>query len=658
MTTPLIAERYRMERKLGQGAFGQVYLAQDTRLGDRAIAIKLLHPVYAVDPAAVQRFRREANVLAQLDHPAIVPIYDAGLAGDQLFLAMRYLPGGSLAQNVAEQGALPPVRVLALLRDLAEGLDHAHAAGVIHRDLKPGNLLLDGRGHVVITDFGLARAVLGADSFMGSGTGQGVAGTTHYLAPEVLEGEEPTPASDRYALGCVLYELLSGQPPFTGATPMAVMYQHVNKAAPALALEGAAGRALAAQVARLLAKDPAQRPANLAGVVAAIDAALAAPPLPAGETNRGGEGAIGRGQEVGKETPLATRSSQLIPQPILPPFALRDDRSVRSLEELVAVAAAEPGVLFWHLGGEPLDLWLEMIGRQDLAKLNAGLRQIAPGSGPAALKRFLDASGVAHSYVSQPPFVFDWVAIPAGPFLMGSDPGRDPDAQANEQPQHRVHVDAYRISRTPVTVAQFTAFIEATGYMTTAEREGSAHGFNGSSWGEIKGAFWWRPRGPQSDVSRKDNHPVTCVSWDDAVAFCRWADVRLPTEAEWEKAARGIDGRLYPWGNTPPDKSRCNFNSYVGDTTPVDAYPAGVGPFGALDMAGNVWEWCGDWYDEKAYQQKERKNPTGPANGSYRVVRGGSWYDEAKNVRCASRLWDGPISRLVFRGFRVVSPGF
>lgn len=203
----LIADRYRIERKLGQGAFGQVFLARDTSLGDRAVALKLLHPVYAIDPAAVQRFRREANLLAQLDHPALVPIYDAGLAGDQLFLVMRYLPGGSLAQALMAGGQpspLPPDRVLALLRDLADGLDHAHAAGVIHRDLKPSNLLLDNRGHAVITDFGLARAVLGADSFTGTGTAQGTAGTTHYLAPEVLQGEPPTPASDRYGLGCVL----------------------------------------------------------------------------------------------------------------------------------------------------------------------------------------------------------------------------------------------------------------------------------------------------------------------------------------------------------------------------------------------------------------------------------------------------------------------
>ena len=650
MTTTLIANRYRIDRKLGQGAFGQVFLAHDTSLGDRTVALKLLHPVYAIEPAAVQRFRREANLLAQLDHPAIVPIYDAGLAGDQLFLVMRYLPGGSLAELLTKQGALPPARVLALLRDLADGLDHAHAAGVIHRDLKPANLLLDARNHVVITDFGLARAVLGGDSYAVKPESRDVVGTAAYMAPEIGAGDKPTPASDRYSVGCLLYELLSGRPPFSGANTSAILYQHEHKLPPPLTLDDAAGKALSAQIQRLLAKDPAQRPSNLVSVISAIERSLAAPPAPPPTTAKGHAGEREKAQTASRPTPLT-------PQPNFPPLLLDNDQSVRSLEELVAAIVSRPLAFFGYIG-EPLKVWLEVIGRQDLAKLSAGMKDVPPLDKPAALKRFLDATGVAHTYKSQPPFAFDWVAIPAGPFLMGSDPQRDPDAQSNEQPQHRVHLDAYRISRTPVTVAQFAAFVDATGYVTTAEQAGSAWNYDGGKWTEIKGAFWRRPRGPQSDVSKKGNHPVTCVSWNDAVAFCRWADVRLPTEAEWEKAARGVDGRLYPWGNTPPDKSRCNFDENVGDTTPVDAYPAGASPFGVLDMAGNVWEWCSDWYDEKAYQQKERRNPTGPASGIDRVLRGGSWYYYAKLVRCAYRGRSSPINRLDLRGFRVVSPGF
>ena len=135
------------------------------------------------------------------------------------------------------------------------------------------------------------------------------------------------------------------------------------------------------------------------------------------------------------------------------------------------------------------------------------------------------------------PIAFDWVTIPAGEFLMGSDKQKDKLAYDNETPQHTLNLPEYRIARVPVTVAQFAAFVGATGHKTTAEVQGSAWNWTGSEWKEIKGADWAHPRGPQSDVKAKQDHPVTCVSWHDALAFCKWAGVRLPSEAEWEKAA-------------------------------------------------------------------------------------------------------------------------
>jgi formylglycine-generating enzyme required for sulfatase activity len=264
-----------------------------------------------------------------------------------------------------------------------------------------------------------------------------------------------------------------------------------------------------------------------------------------------------------------------------------------------------------------------------------------------------------------------FVRVPAGPFLMGST-----DAQVQESikrgiredwvkrqsPQHTVELSEYWIAKTPVTVAQFEAFIKAEKYRTTAEQKGSGRDWTGSQWEEIKGADWRRPRGPESDVRQKANHPVTQVSWDDAVAFCEWASkvtgrqIRLPSEAEWEKAARGEKGWLYPWGDQAPDEQRCNFNRNVEDTTPVGQYsPQGDSPYGCADMAGNVWEWCSDWYSESTYSRRSKgpvRDPIGPPKGDDRVLRGGSWLNVEVNVRCAYRDRSGPSNRGSDAGFR------
>ena len=239
---------------------------------------------------------------------------------------------------------------------------------------------------------------------------------------------------------------------------------------------------------------------------------------------------------------------------------------------------------------------------------------------------------------------------------------------AAEQPQHEVLLSAYWIGKTPVTVAQFQAFILASGYRTSADRRGSGWVWNGTRWEEVRGANWRRPSGPGSEMTDKEDYPVTQVSLDDAQAFCQWAShvsgvlLSVPSEAQWEKAGRGADGRLYPWGDAAPDAARCNFNQQVGDLTPVGRYtPLGDSPYDCLDMAGNAWEWVSDWYSEKEYARRaggQVSDPSGPETGKLRVLRGGSWYREAIYIRCASRFPYDPASKDTFNcGFRVVGEG-
>jgi formylglycine-generating enzyme required for sulfatase activity len=242
------------------------------------------------------------------------------------------------------------------------------------------------------------------------------------------------------------------------------------------------------------------------------------------------------------------------------------------------------------------------------------------------------------------PFEPEMILIPAGEFLMGSDPAKDKQANDDEQPQHTLYLPDYYLAKTPVTNAQYAAFVQATGYDPPSHWKG----------GEP-------PRG-------KEDHPVVNVSWHAAVAYCRWLagvtgkSLGLPSEAEWEKGARGTDGRIWPWGNQW-DAERCNSaEGGKGDTTPVGTYPAGASPYGLLDMAGNVWEWTRslwgkglEWPNFRyPYNPKDgRENPDAPGD-ILRVVRGGAFLGDVWLVRCAVRDRGSPGYRSRNVGFRVV----
>ncbi|MGP3954075.1 serine/threonine-protein kinase [Streptomyces sp. 7N604] len=251
----LTAGRYRFVELLGRGAMGEVWRAQDTTLG-RDVAVKLLLEHTAVADAA-ERFRREAQTAAQLNHPNVVAVYDFGEEAGRGYLVMELVPGRSLRQEMADRGPFRVEEARHIAGQAATGLAAAHARGVVHRDIKPGNLLLTG-DTIKVADFGIARAAVAAASALTT-TGE-VLGTSSYLAPERGMGGAAGPESDVYALGCVLYEMLCGHPPFSG-DPAAVVYQHVNAAPqPPAELRPDIPAALADFTLRMLAKDAAARP--------------------------------------------------------------------------------------------------------------------------------------------------------------------------------------------------------------------------------------------------------------------------------------------------------------------------------------------------------------------------------------------------------------
>jgi eukaryotic-like serine/threonine-protein kinase len=223
--------------------------------------------------------------------------------------------------------------------------------------------------------------------------------------------------------------------------------------------------------------------------------------------------------------------------------------------------------------------------------------------------------------------------VPEGEFLMGSDPAKDESAQDDEQPQHSVYLDAYWIDQTEVTNGMYALCVSA-GKCVPPQDESS----------------YLVPK--YYGNSKYADYPVLHVDWNQAKAYCAWAGADLPTEAQWEKAARGADGRLFPWGNNSPTCDLANVYGCIGDSTAVKRYESGKSMYGVYDMAGNVRNWVNDWYGYDYYSSSPERNPQGAASGDDRAIRGGVWYNNGYSIRSAVRYWAKPSSWSYDIGFR------
>jgi formylglycine-generating enzyme required for sulfatase activity len=683
--------KYQILEKIGQGGFGDVYLAEDTMLGSQ-VALKVLAPVYMRDPTGLR-------------HPHIVRIYDLDQDEGVLYLVMDYLPGRSLAEIVRQEGPLPLDRVAGLLTQVASALDYAHEQGLIHRDVKPGNVMVSDEDHASLMDFGLVKAVehtqftvlhrtASSEQFT---TGGGTIGTPEYMAPEQADPSlgEVGPWTDLYALGVMAYQMIAGRVPFQASTPVATLRAHADLAPPAPSQWVEVPEEVAEIVLRALAKQPGDRWPGAGAFAMALAATVARSQQSKSQEARLATlytqaeealdeqrwaQALGLCGQIMAQAPAYRRIGDLFEQAnaglarqreweaqqeelgalydqALEQMAARDwdeaivflmgivdasgDYSFRDVPQQLAVAREaqaqveagrqtrletlrEESLAMAKYLSELLDKWQALEpGREEQGMSPGAMRdaidrwlveQEMPGSGPATEPVSGDqdqepAATGGEEATTGPIWAqigIEMVTVPAGEFLYG------------QRWKRRVYLPEYALAKTPVTNAQYRAFVEATGYRTPK------HWKNGQI-----------PKGRQ-------DHPVVNVTGEDAQAFCEWAGCRLPTEQEWEKGARGTDGRQYPWGDKW-EKGRCNTHeARIGHTTPVGYYPSGASPYGLLDMVGNVWEWCANRRDE----------------GSKKLVlRGGSWDVYDANARSAVRGWSIPITLRSRCGFRcLVSP--
>jgi eukaryotic-like serine/threonine-protein kinase len=356
----LIAGRYVLEELVGAGGMSSVYRAHDQLL-ERDVALKILHSSYREDEEAVERFRREAQAVARLSHPNVVTVIDRGEEDGHQFIVFEYVDGATLKDHLAKRGPLPPEEALAIAIEVGEALAYAHGHGIVHRDVKPQNVILNGSGSAKVTDFGIARSVDVEKDLTETGM---VIGTGDYIAPEQASGQPVDARSDQYSLGVVLYELLTGEVPYPGDNAMAVAMRHLRDPVPSVrARRPGLSPRVDAIVARALAKKPRDRFPSVEAMAAALEAALA--------------------EEHGARGPDDEDTGTLPPPAPPPPRARRPRRPPRR-SRTVVVALVLLGVLALVAG-----LVAARLGRDPLGSVVPGAGDQGDGAGGAVRLRAL-----------------------------------------------------------------------------------------------------------------------------------------------------------------------------------------------------------------------------------------------------------------------------
>ena len=778
---------YRIIRKINQGGMSTVYLAIQISVG-RIVALKVMNPGLTSDPAFSERFQREATIVGQLSHPNIVAIYDIGRKEDLNYIAMDYLPGGSVHDKMIN--GLTGEEALRVTKEVANALDHAHEKGYIHRDIKPENILFRADNSAVLSDFGVAKGIVGVSRMTHVGT---VVGTPHYMSPEQTRGQTVDARSDLYSLGVVFFEMLTGALPYQGEDAVTIALKHISAPIPKLPLQYQAYQRI---LEKFLAKDPNQRfqsgreisiaieqlenatrvpyitnsaPEDLSimalvralfsatasaigwrwrkllnlrwtkeeglhykktahdsvfgsevaptvfgariqqqthintmmvfnnrnvrksvGVLVvliflwcvlsvAIQSAFSRQPnnlpqflntathatasiflpvpsqtnaavsssvssLPpvvqsmvqpsvASETNASAANSMTSTVNTSEAALAVSDQSSSESSSVAPTYSLTidtvpKDSRIRLLnipekyKDGVELATGRYKIEVSKTGYKSKSEWIEI--KQEALKLTFEL-EVDPDA------ENISATATAVSGGKNAPAM---VRIPAGSFMMGDD------NNMHSAPAHKVTISRpFAISKYEITFAEYDAYAQTTNKPFPGD----------NAWG-------------------RENRPVMHVSWDDANAYAQWLTktsgkkFRLPTEAEWEYAARAGSTDVYWWGSNEQDakgKANCRrgcFSSFSGlfgsKTAPVGNYSPNA--FGIYDIVGNVSEWVQDCYDDNYENATSNGSARDDKQCQSRVIRGGSTKDNVQRLMTSARDTIPSDTMSEFVGFRLV----
>jgi eukaryotic-like serine/threonine-protein kinase len=590
--------RYEISSEIGKGGMGVVYRGVDTVLG-RAVAIKTIRLSEQGTPEEAatlrERLMREARAAAALSHPNVVAIHDVGQEGDVAWIVMELVQGRTLEDLLADPEVPRSEEfLLRVLEDTARALDYAHAHGVVHRDVKPGNILVQDSGVAKIVDFGIAKVTWSRTM---TETGM-LMGSPHYMAPEQLKGERVTGRTDQFSLGAIAYTALAGRKPFDGDTFATLASKILFEPAPSPRLFNARVSPEVEQVlGKAMSKDPAGRFDNCAQFVEALRSAFhRAEPKPV--------------QDAGKAAPrrkrlaLAALAAAMVIVAVLVGYWLTRRQPDR---RVVSQAAVEPEAV-----RKPVVANQPGPAAQPPKPVPKPKDQ-EPAPPPRALEQRVNAAdGLVY------------LKVPLGTFQMGCSPG-DKECSDDEKPAHPVTLTkAFWIGQTEVTGEAYRRFTQAVG-------------------GQM-------PPAPSYNQDWEAKYPMGNVTWEEAGAFCKWAGGRLPTEAEWEYAARAGSQKAF-YANLD---AIAWYGRKDGDKTHPAAQKA-PNAFGLYDMLGNVREWCQD--SHAPYAAGALTDPTATTSGYDKVMRGAAFDDRPRALRTSGiRFTAGRQSRNHDFGFRCVLP--
>lgn len=524
MENELISGKYKIQSRIGEGGMAVVYLAT-CEPDNSPVAVKMIRSELVAPkalPVMIRRFHHEVQLLQKLKHPGIVQLLDFGEHQGQPYLVMEYAKGGTLKQLMGKRMAWQ--KAIGLTMQITEALAFAHSRGVIHRDIKPSNILLDESGKPFVTDFGIGRMVESESTSELTHTG-GISGTPRYMAPEQWRGQI-NEHSDVYAVGVVLYEMLTGRMPYQSDLDIPYMVLQSTQSHPTVrSLVRSVPMEVNQIVERCLVKDPSHRYANMNALV----------------------------------------------------------------QELARVSTSPLSKKTFRFEWQPLGILLGVFSRFKNILRSTPPARFFGGLVIAAILSALLMNGYLVYLKKKIPMTL----VPAGEFIMGNP-------YDVSYPEHIVYLDNYYIDTYEVTNRAYRDCVTAGGCEPPLFSDNE---------------FYNNPE--------FDNHPIVLIYRDEARKYCEWRGGSLPTEAQWEKAARGTDGREFPWGNTWDETKHQGIGMHI-ETLAVGTVPEDRSPYGVYDMAWNVQEWTADWYSEDYYKTLHYKNPTGPDSGQFPVIRS-SW---------------------------------